>query len=97
MKLLGVENLLLLLKEFGSAGDYTTFSAAEKEGTIRYGELKQVLEESIATYFADFRKKRAALLQDSATVTAIMESGAKKAGDVAKETMDRVRKMVGVR
>jgi len=93
----GVENLLLLLKEFGSAGDYTAFSAAEKEGTVRYGDLKQVLAESIATYFADFRKKRAALLQDNTTVTAIMESGAKKAGDVAKETMDRVRKMVGVR
>ena len=93
----GVANLLLLLKEFGSAGDYTKFSAAEKEGSIRYGDLKQVLAESIATYFADFRKKRAALLQDNTTVTAIMESGAKKAGDVAKETMDRVRKMVGVR
>ncbi len=93
----GVANLLLLLKEFGSAGDYTTFSAAEKEGAVRYGDLKQVLAESIATYFADFRKKRAALLQDNTTVTAIMESGAKKAGDVAKETMDRVRKMVGVR
>ncbi|MBT5819956.1 MAG: tryptophan--tRNA ligase, partial [Candidatus Magasanikbacteria bacterium] len=93
----GVANLLLLLKEFGSAGDYTTFSAAEKEGTVRYGDLKQVLAESIATYFADFRKKRAALLQDNTTVTAIMESGAKKAGDVAKETMSVVRKMVGVR
>ena len=93
----GVANLLLLLKIFGSAGDYTKFSAAEKEGSIRYGDLKQVLAESIATYFADFRKKRAALLQDNTTVTAIMESGAKKAGDVAKETMDRVRKMVGVR
>ena len=93
----GVANLLLLLKEFGSAGDYTTFSAAEKEGTVRYGDLKQVLAESIATYFADFREKRAALLQDNTTVTAIMESGAKKAGDVAKETMSVVRKMVGVR
>ena len=93
----GVANLLLLLKEFGSAGDYTKFSAAEKEGSIRYGDLKQVLAESIATYFADFRKKRAALLQDNTTVTAIMESGAKKAGDVAKETMSVVRKMVGVR
>ena len=87
----------ILLKEFGSAGDYTKFSAAEKEGSIRYGDLKQVLAESIATYFAEFRKKRAALLQDSATVTAIMERGAKKAGDVAKETMSVVRKMVGVR
>ena len=93
----GVENLLLLLKEFGSADDYTTFSAAEKEGTIRYGDLKQVLAESIAIYFTDFRKKRAALLEDSATVTAVMESGAKNAGDVAKETMDGVRRIIGVR
>ena len=93
----GVENLLLLLKVFAKESDYMLFSAAEKDGSIRYGDLKLVLAESISKYFADFREERKRLLAQADVVTEIISLGAQKAGDVAKETMDRVRAMIGVR
>ena len=36
----GVENLLLLLQEFGDPKQATTFRSAQTDGTIRYGDLK---------------------------------------------------------
>lgn len=93
----GVENLLLLLKQFGDKKTYQQFANAEKDGTIRYGELKTALAEAISDYFADFRKKRAELLTNPAEIERILELGAARARTVATKTMDEVRKLVGIR
>jgi tryptophanyl-tRNA synthetase len=93
----GVENLLLLLKQFGSKDIYTKFAQEEKAGTIRYGDLKKELAQSIADYFAEFRKKREELLQNKKEITDILEGGAKKAKKVAEHTMEEVRRRIGIR
>lgn len=92
----GVQNLLLLLKEFGGKKIYEQYLAAEKDGTIRYGDLKSALAVAIADHFADFRKKRTALLADEKKLLKILETGASEAGKVAKNTMVQVRKLVGI-
>lgn len=93
----GVANLLLLLKHFGNENVYHEFVAAEKVGTIRYGDLKLAAAEAIAGQFADFRTERKKYLKHSKQLDAVLAAGAKKARVVAMKTMKDVRKLVGVR
>lgn len=93
----GVENLLSLLKHFGDQKLYSEYKKAEKEGTIRYGDLKKDLGEVLSSYFTDFRKERANLLKHEKQLRGLLEEGALKASKVAEKTMKDVRKMIGIR
>lgn len=93
----GVENLLLLLKNFGSEDVYKNFIKAEKNATIKYGELKQVLAQVIGEHFEDFRENRTQYLDDRGYLATILAEGQEKAGKVAKATMKDVRKLIGIR
>jgi tryptophanyl-tRNA synthetase len=93
----GVENLLLLLKEFGNESDYTQFVAAEKDGSIRYGDLKQIVATAIAKEFEAFRQRRSELLEKHDEIAEVLIVGAEKAKAVAVSTMQEVRKHIGIR
>lgn len=93
----GVANLLGLLKEFGDKTVYENFVTAEKEGNIRYGDLKKSLSEAVAKHFAEFRVKREKLLKDPKKLEKILATGAKKAQKVATANMEAVRKLVGLK
>lgn len=93
----GALNLLELLKEFGDAAMHAEFVKAEKDGSIRYGDLKQAVADAVIKEFAEFREKREELLGAPEKIEEILEKGAKQAGKVAKLTMEEVRKIVGVR
>ncbi|PIT86622.1 MAG: tryptophan--tRNA ligase [Candidatus Magasanikbacteria bacterium CG10_big_fil_rev_8_21_14_0_10_43_6] len=93
----GVENLLLLLAQFGEAKAHAAFVAAEKDGSIRYGDLKQAVAEAIGGTFTAFRTRRAALLENHNEIADILIAGAHKAQEVARETMAKVRSAIGVR
>ncbi len=94
----GVQNLLLLLKEFSSDDSlYNSFVQTEKDGTIRYGDLKKEVGNAISEYFIEFRKKRNELLMNHDELAEILIAGADKARPVAKKTMEEVRKLVGIR
>lgn len=93
----GVENLLLLLKQFGIKKSYDQFAQAEKDGTILYGDLKTALAKAIADHFAGFRERRAELLAHPEKVTELLEIGRAKAARVAAKTMADVRHLVGIR
>lgn len=93
----GVQNLLLLLKQFGAPETQTQFVLAEKNGTIRYGDLKQALARAIADYFTDFRARRQELLKHPDQIETLLAVGAGKASVVARHTMETVRKMIGIR
>lgn len=93
----GVENLFTLLEQFGDPNKLEEYKKAEKDGSIRYGDLKSDVGEAVAIYFADFREKRNELLSNHDAIAEILIAGAKKAGPVAEGTMEDVRKMVGVR
>lgn len=93
----GVQNLLLLLKEFGTTKMYTQFTQAEKDKSIRYGDLKNELAKNIADYFAEFRQVREKLLHNKKQIEKIMEGGAKQAKKVAEKTMEDVRLLIGIR
>lgn len=93
----GVTNLFTLLKYFGSKKEYDAFVTAEKDGSIRYGDLKITVGVSIAAQFAEFRKKRAYYQKHQRAVRAALDTGANVAQKVAQKTMKDVRKLVGIR
>ncbi len=93
----GAQNLLMLLKQFGTTELYTQFLQQEKTGTIRYGDLKKELARVIGNYFSDFRKRRAELLLNTTELQNILDHGAQKAQAVAQKTMSEVRKLIGIR
>lgn len=93
----GVHNLLLLLREFGSEESAKQFEAAEQDGSIRYGDLKKEVTEALSDSFADFRAKRAELMGDHDAIAEILVAGAEKAQEKAEATMEKVRKIIGIR
>lgn len=93
----GVENLLLLLKQFGGKETHAEFVKAEKAGTIRYGDLKSAVGHAIVHTFADFRTRRTELLSNQNEIKRLLDIGAKKAYTVATNTMADIRSRVGIR
>ncbi len=93
----GVQNLLLLLKQFGDEAVYNGFVQAEMDGIIRYGDLKKEVANAVAEYFTEFRTKRNELMMNHDKLAEILIAGADKARPVAEETMREVRKLVGIR
>lgn len=93
----GSENLLGLLKIFGDKKIHAEFVNAEKDGSIRYGDLKRELAEAIGNYFADFRARRDELMQGHDEVAEILTSGMGRAKIIAQSTMSDVRTMIGIR
>ena len=92
----GVENLILLLREFGTKEQIKNFENALDDNTIRFSELKEVLAEQIANYFAPFREKRKALLANPDELAAILADGAERARAKATETLSEVKAKIGL-
>lgn len=93
----GVDNLFFLLEQFNSDAQVVgRFRAAQKDGTIKYSELKTVLADSIADYFADFRKKKKELLADKQFLAQVLADGAGRARNIAHETLTEVKEKIGL-
>lgn len=93
----GVENLLLLLDKFGDKETYKKYLEAEKSGDIKYGYLKQDVAKAVADYFEDFRKRRSELMQGHDEIAEILIEGSEQAQEIASDTIEDVREIVGVR
>ena len=81
-----------LLKK-GHAAQVYEYCTKAKVGCT---ECKKNLGSITSDYLAPIRAKREGLLKDRARIHAILDEGAKKARDVASETMAEVRKAVGL-
>lgn len=93
----GVKNLMFLLEQFcADTAVVGQFRGAIKDGSIKYSELKSTLADSIADYFADFRKKKKALLGDKQRLAQILADGAARAREIAHPTMIEVKEKVGL-
>jgi tryptophanyl-tRNA synthetase len=89
--------LFFLLEQFNSDAQVVgRFRAAQKDGTIKYSELKTVLADSIADYFADFRKKKKELLADKQFLAQVLADGAGRARNIAHETLTEVKQKIGL-
>lgn len=86
----------LLHKLFLSDADAAALAEEYRKG-IPYGTAKTKLFEAYMERFRPFREARERLAADQASVDAIMRDGAGKAQNVARATMERVRRATGLR
>lgn len=93
----GVENLFLLLEKFGDDDTHQKYLEAEKSGEIKYGELKEAVSSAVADYFADFRERRKELIRDRDEIADILAEGSQQAQEIASDTTEEVRELVGIR
>ena len=92
----GEENLMLLLSHFGNAEEIKYFTEAQNTGTLKYSELKEALAKDIADYFAEFREKKQEILSRPEYLAEVLADGAKKARQVAGQTLMEVKQKIGL-
>jgi tryptophanyl-tRNA synthetase len=92
----GVNNLLYLVEQFASAESKQYLMARQKDGTLQYSELKEILAKDINSYFTDFREKKQELLSKPKYLAEVLGQGAEKARKVASQTLFEVKQKVGL-
>ena len=89
-------NLFALYKLFASKNQIKIMKEKYLHGGTGYGEIKKELFEIVWEYFQPFRQKRADLAQDIGEVKNILKKGAVKTQKIALETLEAVKKKVGL-
>ncbi|MBD3359851.1 MAG: tryptophan--tRNA ligase [Candidatus Buchananbacteria bacterium] len=92
----GGQNLMTLLREFGTATELKYFQKQIKNKDVKYGELKQTLAIAIAQYFAPYRQKRQELEKKPDYIQKVLDEGAQKAEKLAQKTIKEVKTLIGV-
>ncbi len=90
-------NVFALYKLFADENQLKEMENNYRAGNYGYGHAKQALFEIFCDYFADMSKKRKELIDDPGYIESVLKKGAEKARAVAEETMQQVRKAVGLR
>ncbi len=90
-------NVAKLYKLIASPEQYDELCARYRAGNYGYGHAKQALFEAVESYFAPMRAKREEFAKDPGEVWNILNRGAERARATAAETMDKVRRAVGLR
>ncbi|MFC1676132.1 tryptophan--tRNA ligase [Planctomycetota bacterium] len=89
-------NVFALLKLVASSEELAEWEDKYRNGPMGYGEAKKRLAELVVEYFKPFREKRAELEKDPGYVNSVLLEGAKRARAVARETLEKARKAVGL-
>lgn len=90
-------NIFALLKLVASPEELGEWDQKYRQGGIGYGTAKKRVVELLHEYFRPYRARRAELEQNLDYVRQVLKDGACRAGAVAEQTMDKVRKAVGLR
>lgn len=85
-----------LHKLFLSASEAKALAQKYRAGGLGYGEAKKMLFMAYMEHFGAMRRKRAELEKQPEVVRHIASEGARRAGEIAQKTMERVRKAVGL-
>ena len=93
----GVATLFSILEAFGTSEEVVRFQNLHNAGAIKYSEVKPAVSAAVASFFTDFRTKKAQLLADPTAIDAVLAHGAETARTVAGTTLDRIRTVVGIR
>lgn len=89
----GISNLLTILSHL--SGKSITQLEGEFEGS-GYGDFKMAVANTVADYFAPIRARTQGLLSERSELHAIIDNGAKKAEEVASDTLARVYEKMGL-
>ena len=90
-------NIYKLYCLFADEVQKAELAAKYRGGNFGYGHAKQALFEAYMDFFAPMRKRREELAKDPGYIQSILKKGAEKANAIASETLEEVRKAVGLR
>lgn len=92
----GIINLYKLMHIFCSDDHKKYFSEKFNNGDLKFSELKEVLAQDIADYFAPFRARRQEMEAKPEYVREVLADGAERASKIARETMKEVKEKIGL-
>jgi len=91
-----VANLLTILEGVSDRQTAERFENQRRNGTLRYSELKEALIEEVLAFLAPIQKAYQSISQDEAGLRQILAAGAGKAHARAAETLQTVKKHLGL-
>ena len=89
-------NVFALLKLVASTDELAEWENKYRSGGMGYGQVKKRLAGLMLEYFRPYRQKRADLENNIDYVKKVLADGATRAKAVASETLNKVRKAVGL-
>ncbi len=89
-------NVFRLYKLFATEAQQADLAARYRAGGMGYGTAKKELADLLETFFAPMRAKRAELAANPRYVEDVLQAGAAKARAVARDTLQRARRAVGL-
>lgn len=92
----GIENLFNLLKACGKHSEQESFLNDYHSGTLRYKDLKETTTDAVLELTRPFKQKKTDLENDKAYVEKLIREHAEKAKEIANETLEQVKKLVGI-
>ena len=92
----GVLALMTLVELFEGKEKRVKYEKAYESSGVRYGELKTYLAEVIYNEIKPIQEKKREILTQPGYIDEVIESGAKKARQVAGETVRMVRQAMGI-
>jgi len=90
-------NVFALLKLVAEPEELAEWDQKYRAGGTGYGAVKKRLAGLLIEYFKPYRQKRAELADNLDYVEQVLKAGAERAGAVARQTLSRVRRAVGLR
>ena len=89
-------SIFALYKLFATPAEAGDLAARYRAGNFGYGTAKQALAEYFEQTFAPMRARRAELAADPDRVEDILRTGARRAREEARKTLDAARQAVGI-
>ena len=89
------DNIFTLYKLFATPEQQDALAAKYRAGGMGYGEAKQTLIAAATDHFAVARARRETLAADPDAVEDVLRDGARRAREVGREVLDRLRTACG--
>ena len=92
-----IQNIFMLMDLVSEQGTSQKFRDDFNAATIRYGDMKKALAEDMVKFIAPIREKAESIYADKAYLERIMKTGAEKARESARNTIEQAREMIGLK
>jgi tryptophanyl-tRNA synthetase len=92
-----VQNLFTIMKAVSATEVVDFYQNTYRNGTIRYGDLKNQLADDICKITLPIRERTLELLKDADFLTRTRQLGAQKARENASATLSEMQKIMGLR
>jgi tryptophanyl-tRNA synthetase len=91
-----VKNLFQLMSLVSDVDVVKKFDEDYSNGTIRYGDMKKQLAEDMVKFISPIREKAADIRKNEDYLKKVIQQGAEKARESARQTIEQARQLIGL-